>query len=107
MPEPLEHLPGLVGTNCRFGRFPPSEYSVYDFLKRHREEIQEMNYNAWAEFSEKVNDDKQIEKAKKKCGMPNSSGKAVFKAIMKSTFLSVPPILFTMVTMTENLLKVG
>ena len=80
---------------------------VYDCLKRHREEIQEMNYNAWAEFSEKVNDDKQIEKAKKKCGMPNSSGKAVFKAIMKSTFLSVPPILFTMVTMTENLLKVG
>lgn len=80
---------------------------VYDCLKRHREEIQEMNYNAWAEFSEKVNDDKQIEKAKKKCGMSNSSGKAVFKAIMKSTFLSVPPILFTMVTMTENLLKVG
>ena len=80
---------------------------VYDCLKRHREEIQEMNYNAWAEFSEKVNDDKQIEKAKKKCGMPNSSGKAVFKAIMKSTFLSVPPILFTMVTMIENLLKVG
>lgn len=80
---------------------------VYDCLKRHREEIQEMNYNAWAEFSEKVNDDKQIEKAKKKCGRPNSSGKAVFKAIMKSTFLSVPPILFTMVTMTENLLKVG
>ena len=28
MPEPLEHLPGLVGTNCRFGRFPPSEYSI-------------------------------------------------------------------------------
>ena len=80
---------------------------VYDFLKRHREEIQEMNYNAWAEFIVKVNDDKQIEKAKKKCGMPNSSGKAVFKAIMKSTFLSVPPILFTMVTMIENLLKVG
>ena len=80
---------------------------VYDFLKRHREEIQEMNYNAWAEFIVKVNDDKQIEKAKKKCGMPNSSGKTVFKAIMKSTFLSVPPILFTMVTMVENLLKVG
>lgn len=80
---------------------------VYDFFKRHREEIQEMNYNAWAEFSEKINDDKQIEKAKKKCGMPDSSGRTVFKAIMKSTFLSVPPILFTMVTMIENLLKVG
>ena len=42
---------------------------VYNFLKRHREEIQEMNYNAWAEF--KVNNDKQIENAKKKCGMPD------------------------------------
>lgn len=27
----------------------------------HNSTIQEMNYNAWAEFSEKVNDDKQIE----------------------------------------------
>ena len=34
MPEPLEHLPGLVGTNRRFGRFPPSEYSlVFDFYE--------------------------------------------------------------------------
>lgn len=32
MPEPLEHLPGLVGTNRRFGRFPPSEYS-YEISK--------------------------------------------------------------------------
>ena len=80
---------------------------VYEFLKRHREEIQEMNYNAWAEFIEKINDYKQIEKARKKYGMPNSSGKAVFNAIMKSTFLSVPPILFTMVSVIENFLKVG
>ena len=77
---------------------------VYDFLKRHREEIQEMNYNAWAEFSEKINDDKQIEKAKKKCGMPDSSGRAVFKAIMKSTFLSVPLILFTFAPLIGKLL---
>lgn len=77
---------------------------VYDFFKRHREEIQEMNYNAWAEFSEKINDDKQIEKAKKKCGMPDSSGRTVFKAIMKSTFLSVPLILFTFAPLIGKLL---
>ena len=54
---------------------------VYDFLKRHREEIQEMNYNAWAEF--KVNNDKQIENAKKKCGMPDSSGRRPFQVLCK------------------------
>ena len=80
---------------------------VYKFFKRHKAVIQEMNYNAWAEFSEKVNDDKQVEKVRKKCGMPNSSGKAVYKAIMKSTFLSVPPIVFAVVSMIQNLLKVG
>ena len=63
-----------------------------------------MNYNAWAEFSEKINDDKQIEKAKKKCGMPDSSGRAVFKAIMKSTFLSVSLILFTFAPLIGKLL---
>lgn len=60
-----------------------------------------------AEFSEKVNNDKQIKKVREKWGMSNSSGKAVFKAIMKSTFISVPPILFTMISIIENLLKVG
>lgn len=77
---------------------------VYEFLNRHKEIIEEMNYNAWAEFSEKINDDKQIEKAKKKCGMPDSSGRAVFKAIMKSTFLSVSLILFTFAPLIGKLL---
>ena len=40
MPEPLEHLPGLVGTNRRFGRFPPSEYSpVEERIKDYIEQI--------------------------------------------------------------------
>lgn len=59
---------------------------VFHFLMKNGDEIQEINYKAWAEFMDRVNEPVTEERVRKQYGKPTGTGPSLSHQILKSTF---------------------
>ena len=66
---------------------------VFHFLMKYAEDIQEMNYKAWAEFMDKVNKLEVEEKVRRQYGKLTGTGSTFYHQILKSTFMVGLPLI--------------
>lgn len=81
---------------------------MFEFIKKHEEELQEMNYYSWTVFSSRVNSELKEEQVRNRAKLQDVKDAInMYRDVLKSTHVNAVPLLILLAPFLGEILKVS